>query len=274
MDEYKNKNERDNEASPVEIQNDDDLLRWMPPELEARAEYTAQKDAHLVTPKAKRIDFQAPPRGDNPKKSKLFLVLGIAMLLISTLLSAIGANGQAAVIQNGRLWFALWMIGQALSLCAFLLFLFRFNPDMRRPALLTVLGANIVFNWAAGIASLMHRPSDFSVGVKIGAAIFLTLLATAITPSFWLFLGVVRRRSTEKVATVMSSIAIAISLIGLISTIAKGNALTAVPRAYVTAIEIAQSVFFLLVIAGWPVLTRPVLEHQPGEETQSNGEST
>ena len=243
---------------------DDDLLGWMPPELTQRARYTAEKDAGIYpSKKKKKMDFTKPPAGKHRALSLAMLIGGAVLLALSTTLAASGANGEQAVLEKGRIWYALWIIGQAASLCVYLLFLLPLSSDMRRPALFTIMGAGLLSSLGGGLTALLGQRGDYALGFVIASIVFTLLLALAFTPSVWLLLGLARRRTSERAAAVMGCVNILIQLIGLIGKLTGSG--TDSPPAYVTALDIVQCACFVTLLFNWPVLEQPVLKAPEGE---------
>jgi len=253
----------DENLAPQEAQApaDDDLLNWMPPELVERARYTAEKDAKTFEPKKRRLNLVTPPAGKRKKLSLAALLCGVLLLAANTVLSATGANGQLAVMQKSRLWFALWMTGQAAMLCVYLLSLLPLSKEMRRPALLTVLGTVLIANSVSGIIVSLRQEGDFPLAFLIGMIVFSSLLILAFSPELWLMLGVLRGKTTEKLSAMMGSVILLISLI-----MAKRDA-----AAYLSALKFVQGLCYVTLLFSWPVLERPVLS-KPTEGEASDGQ--
>jgi len=253
----------------AETPQDDDLLNWTPPELTQRALYTAQKDAGNYRGKKKKVDLSKPPAGKHRTLSLALLLSGAALLVLGTILAATGANGQQAVLEKGRLWYALWMSGQASTLCIFLLFLLPLDRDMRRPALFTVLGAGLAFFVPATIVTMLRQDGDMQAGALATGIIFIVLVSLACSPSLWLLLGMARRRSGEKAAAVAGCVMVFLNLMGLFGTLSGGA--NASPPAYVLALEILQGGCYVALLFNWPVLERPVLSN-PQEGGMNDGQ--
>ncbi|MCL2299968.1 MAG: hypothetical protein FWC27_07465 [Firmicutes bacterium] len=242
------------EAAP-----DDDLLNWTPPELTQRALYTAQKDAGNYQAKKKRLDLANPPEGKHKTLSLALLLGGVALLVLGTVLAAAGANGQQAVMEKGRLWYALWISGQAAKLCVFLLFLLPLEKDMRRPALFTLLGAGLVFEVASAILTTLHQQVEAQRSVLVAGTVFLVLVCLACSPSLWLLLGLARRKTSERMAALAGCAFLFLTV------------MTAGPPLYLAATGILQGACYIALLFTWPVLERPVLAAPP-EETIREGD--
>jgi len=228
-----------------------DDLDWTPPELTQRALYTAQKDAGNFQGKKKRLDLKKQPPGNNRTLSLALLLGGALFLVVGTIVAATGANGQQAVLEKGRLWYALWMSGQAAMLCVFLLFLLPLEKDMRRPALFTVMGAGLAFSAVGEWIGSMHITTAGILAVSL-------LLALAFTSEVWLLLGLARRKTTERLACVMGSVNLFIGLVTLLGNLANPNMADA--PIYITVLRLLQGGCFVALLFTWPVLERPVLE--------------
>jgi len=268
----------------------------MPPELVERARVQAERDAQSAAPgkpgrsrraraQQKPVRYVEPPRGEHRGRSLAAAVLGALLLSADSLWQALGTRAPAS---RGMLWLALWGIGQAAGLCVYLLCLFPMgnkthygnslpmeNPEptgnilptenkLRRLALIAALGVSLLFGMAASVAAELRKgPGNDSPAVWITALAVATLLVLAFSPSLWLLLGALRRKTTEKFAAFTAGVSLAVSLIGLILTLTGGKAATAQPPVYIAALNLAQSLCFLYLIATWPVLDRPVLEPKP-----------
>ena len=258
----------DNENIAPQEQNED-LLDWVPPELAERARIYEERDANTSKKKAKRMRGPAtPPEGKFQRGSLVLLIAGMSLLALNWFLAAVGVNGQQAVMQKGRLWFALWMVSQACTLCVYLLFLLPLGREMRRPALITIMGAGLLSNVVANASVIVREEGDYSLGLRLTMAAIMTAIALAVTPNVWLLSGLLRRKTAEKRAAALGLISIAISLVGLISTLAQGRAAAASPPLYVNAIGIAQMLMYSFLLAGWPVLDRAVLTPKPEGEME------
>jgi len=284
--------------------NDDDLLNWMPPELVERARVQAERDAQSAAPgksgrfgrtraQQKPVRYVEPPRGEHRGRSLAAAVLGALLLTGGSLWQALGTRAPAS---RGTLWLALWAIGQAAGLCVYLLCLFPMgnilpirnsvptssslptgNKDpaekkLRRPALIAALGAHLLFGMAASVvAELRKGPGNDSPAVWITAMVIAPLLALAFAPGLWLLLGALRRKTTEKFAAFTAGVSLAVGLLGLILTLTGGKAATAQPPVHISALNLAQSLCFLYLIATWPVLDRAVLTN-PDLEGADHGQ--
>jgi hypothetical protein len=251
----------DNNQVPAPAQ-DDDLLGWMPPELVERARAYEERDAGAGQPKGKRerMSFTAPPGGRHRALSLAALAGGAMLLLLGTLLSATGARGAQALLEKGRLWFALWLAGQAATLCVYLLCLLPLGQKPRRPALAAALGAGLAFALAASVTTMAPRGGD-SLPFRIISIFFALLLAMAFSPNSWLLLGLLRRRSSERFSALMGSVNLAISLFGLTAALAKGKTDASAP---ITALGLVQGLCYLCLVASWPILDRAVLSKPEG----------
>lgn len=256
------------QTPPVE----DDLLGWMPPELTQRARYTAEKDAGIYpSKKKKKVDFNRPPAGKHRTLSLAMLIGGAVLLALSTTLAAAGANGEQAVLEKGRIWYALWIVGQAASMCVYLLFLLPLSRDMRRPALFTIMGAGLLCSLGGGLIAILSQRGDYPLGFMIATTAFTLLLALAFTPSVWLLLGLARGKTSEKAAAVMGCVNVLVQLIGLIGKLTGSG--TQTPPAYVTALDVVQCVCYVILLFNWPVLERPVLlQEAPAAPDESEGD--
>ena len=253
----------ENDQAPLP-EADDDLLNWMPPELIERARRYEERDANTQPPKdkKKRIDYTKPPKGRHRTLSLAALAGGALLLVIGAILSLIGENGTQAMLEKGRLWLALWLAGQAGTLGVYLLCLLPLGKS-RRPALVFALGAGLVFGLAASVTVMLRGDrGEASPAFQIVTVIFSLLIAMAFHANTWLILGALRRKTTEKFSALMGGVNLAISLLGLITTLARGNADTAV---LVTALGIVQGLCYLCLLVSWPVLDRCVLSKEEGE---------
>ena len=249
----------DDETQALPPEPDDDLLDWMPPELVERARKYEERDASTKQSKVKkkRVDYTVPPKAKRKRFSLGALAGGALLMAVSTALSATGAYGAQSVQEKGRVWLALWLAGQAFTLCVYLLFLLPMPKKPRRAALILTLGGGLAFGLAASMTNMMPVESEsVSLPVQIITLIFALLLALAFSPNLWLMLGALRRKTTEKFSVLMGGINLAIGLLGLITTLAKGN--TGMGT-LVTALNIGQGLCFLCLVASWPVLDRAVL---------------
>jgi len=245
---------------PPEV--DDDLLNWMPPELVERARIYDERDAKASESmrKGRAKAVPTPPAGRNKAFSLGALTAGAGLLAVYWALAGTGANGQQALQLRGRLWFALWMAGQAAMICIYLLYLLPLGGGLRRPALTAGLTVSLAVNIAANALLAAREEGDYSMGARIVMAIFSMLVVLAVSPNVWLLLGLLRRKTAEKRAAVLGCVGIAISLIGLISTLAsKEKAAAASQPPYLTAVSIAQQLGYILLIGTWPVLDRAML---------------
>jgi len=252
----------DNNQTPASPEPDDDLLSWMPPELVERARQYEERDAGTGQPKGKRrrVDYTAAPKGKHRALSLAALAGGGLLLILGTFLSATGSRGAQALPEKGRLWFALWLAGQAATLCIYLLCLLPMGQKLRRSALAAALGLGLAFALAASVTTMAPRDSD-SLSYRIITILFALLLAMAFSPNSWLLLGILRRRSSEKFSVLMGSVNLAIGLLGLIATLAGGKTDASTP---ITALGIVQGLCYLCLIASWPILDRAVLSKPEG----------
>jgi len=241
---------------------DDDLLDWEPPELTQRALYAAQKDAGLFRPKPKKLDFKSPPAGKHRTLSLVLLLCGALFLVLGTALAATGANGQQAVLEKGRLGYALWMSGQAAVLCTYLLYLLPLGRDTRRPVLLTVLAGGLLFSFGAALIAALPKNS----GLPPGGAIATLLVAVLLTSNLWLLIGLLRRKTSERLAGVMGCATVFLGLLGLAGALLLPE--TATAPAGVTALEVLQIGCYTALLFAWPVLDRPVLAVPPQEDSE------
>ena len=240
---------------------EDELLAWVPPELVERAHATAEKDAGRKPDGSgkmgrQRVNYAQPPAGSRRGLSLAALAGGILFLLSGTVFSAVSIN---SVQKTGPLAFALWMAGQVLSLCIYLLCLIPLGKKPRRALLMAAIGANLASGIAALMASSEHKAGSIALSIFFG--LFLS-------PNTWLLVGLLRRRTAEKLAVLMGGIFLGISFLGLVGTLASGKAATPV---HVTAINLAQGLCWLALLATWPVLDRAVLEKsaQPEEDSET-----
>jgi len=249
----------DDNNNQAPAQDDDDLLNWMPPELLERARRYEERDANTKQPKSKkkRVDYTVPPKGKRRGLSLGALAGGALVMAVSTALSSMGKYGARNAAEKGRLWLALWLTGQAFTLCVYLLFLLPLPKKPRRAALMLTLGAGLAFSLAASMTNMLPVESEsVSLAFQLITILFALLLALAFSPNLWLMLGALRRKTTEKFSVLMGGVNLAISLLGLISALARGNAGVGT---LVTALNLVQGLCFLCLLACWPVLDRAVL---------------
>ena len=249
----------DDNNNQAPAQDNDDLLDWMPPELVERSRKYEERDANTKQPKIKkkRVSFTEPPRAKRRGFSLAALAGGALVMAVSTSLSAMGNHGAQALAEKGRVWLALWLAGQAFTLCVYLLFLLPMPKKPRRAALILTLGGGLAFGLAASMTNMMPVESEsVSLAAQIITIFFALLLALAFSPNLWLMLGALRRKTTEKFSVLMGGVNLAVSLLGLVTTLARGD--TGMGT-LVTALNIGQGLCFLCLLATWPVLDRAVL---------------
>jgi len=278
----------DDETLAPQEAPDDDLLNWVPPELEQRAILTAEKDAGIYRSKKiqrkrkeKRLDFGKPPAGRNSKLALAFLLGAALFLALGTILAATGANGQQAMQDKTQLGFALWMSGKAAVLCVLLLFFLPLDKAIRRPVMLTMILASLIFNAAGELPGAMQTAAAGATGevpteALVAIAVVGTLLGLVFFPDAWLLLGLARRRSSEKLAAVLGCVPVLVCLLTVITDLIKPEA--AKRPVYLTAMEGLQLGCYVALLFSWPVLDRPVSTNPPainiseGEETDGQPE--
>lgn len=279
MNNHSNQPEENLDENEVLDEQDDELMDWVPPELVERARLTAEREekaAQMPSGPPKAKSFARAPKGKNKTLALAMLAGAILFLLVGTILAGTGNNAQISVANKGRVWLVLWLTSQALVLCMYLLFLLPLKRDMRRPSLITIMGAYLVFTAVSGGITLMKQDDGGStLGVRIAAMVVATLIVLLLTPAFWLFRGALRRRSAEKAAALMCFINVFVTFFSLISTLTKGAAATAATPVYVSALEVAQGICFFILLTQWPVLDRPVLgpDEQIGAEENESTEN-
>ena len=273
----------DDETLAPQEAPDDDLLAWEPPELTQRAILAAEKDAGIyrskkIQRKRKEKLLDSPPAGRHGKLALVFLLGAALFLALGAILAATGANGQQAMQEKTQQGFALWMSGKAAVLCVLLLFFLPLDKAIRRPMMFTMMLASLIFN-AAGelIGPIRNVTADaaavvaegVTVGVHVASLIVFTLFLLAFYPEVWLLLGMVRRKSRERLAAVLSCVTVFTFLMMVISNLTNPETITR--PVYLTVIDVLQWSCYVALLFTWPVLDRPVSINPPAIIT-SEGE--
>jgi len=275
----------DDETLAPQEAPDDDLLDWVPPELEQRAILAAEKDAGIyrskkIQRKRKEKLLDSPPAGRHGKLALAFLLGAALLLVLGTILAATGANGQQALQEKTQLGFALWMSCKAATLCVLLLFFLPLDQAIRRPVMFTMMCAVLIFNLAGELVGNIREVTAQAAAeamegtpmeVLVASAVVLSLLSLAIHPDLWLLLGLARRKSREKLAAVVGCISVFGCLMMVISNLIKPE--TALAPIYLTAIDGLLWGCYVALLFTWPVLERPVSTNPPAI-TISEGEET
>ena len=256
---------------------DDDLLDWIPPELAERARATEEKDAGTTPPakgRKRRTDYAVQPKGTRRGLSLALLLCAMLMMIAGTIVQATGSNGLQAVLLKGRAWFALWVIGQAATLCIYLLCLLPLEKELRRLLLGTALGMNLAFGVAASVAAALNQEAaGMSPALRILSIIFAPLVALLFSTNMWLLLGVLRRRTAEKISALMGSVALGIVLLGLLASLFPSpNSGPPKTPVGVIALDLLQGAFWLGLLVTWPVLDRAVLARRTGDPTKNENQ--
>jgi hypothetical protein len=256
-------NDEDSEHEPLE----ETLQDWQPPELLARQQQTAARDARSAERIAKKQRkrkgkgkvFGVPPAGKHKALALAALAVSGVGMALHAVLNLVGPFAAEALRNRGALGLALYV--GALAVFAGLCVVFLLPLPRRRMLLTAVLLLQLALNTAQGVCKLLHDAPTTSasspargVMATFGATILLLL-----SPSLWLLLGALRRKSTERFAGMAQ---MATLLLGL-------GGMQAAP--VLSAIALAQNAGMFLLLCTWPVLARPVLAREVPPRARYSG---
>jgi hypothetical protein len=243
------------EQKPLPGNGADDLLNWQPPELVARANDYAARDAAVAAnvqeKQARSAKRQArkgqPPVGKHPRLSLgalcvcvIFTVLDMAQTYVFR------ASYEEALKSRGLLGLAL---GTALAVVFIALMLVILLPLRRRRAVLAIaLGLWIFIAGAQCVVTMLHGNAGVSAARLVAATAAGTLVILLLSPPLWLLIGCLRGKSTERLAT---ALLLALAVVTVLSQRAKP---------LVCALSLVQNLSYALLLFSWPVLTKPMLQ--------------
>ncbi len=225
-----------------------------------------------------------PPKGKSP-------MLAFAMLLI------LAAAQLATTIQNfnvqidniaGSAYNTLYMILLVVSLLAeFLIYLKFLLPGwephrnhLRWIFIVWLVVSVVVTIYVAmlgvnvGMESMLAQYGQTGAGFSTMMTIFViitSLISVALNANFVLFLGVMTKKSTEKVAALLSIIMLGFVLIGiplrLISNamVPEASAVNSISNWITTGIGIVMYTCTFVLLRSWPVLSKTVFEKKQAE---------
>lgn len=207
-----------------------------------------------------------PPQGKHRSLAAVMTCLLIVIPLVTTIASFFISNTFSTA---GWIYLVLSMLNLLSSLLVHLKILLPAGPH--RKNLLIILTVSLMCSitmvlYALGqsLAASFAAEAEIDTAIAVGAVLsglVTTVLGVVLSPTFILFIGAAKKKSTEKIAGWVSAMLLVISaatiLLNLISGRYTGNVsellLSSLPN-----IAVCACTFALCMV--WPVLDRPVLE--------------
>jgi len=214
-------------------------------------------------------------------KKQKFLAGVVCSLIILTLTNTAfsllsPASDAARELTRSPLYVVFMLLAAVLNALLLLKFLLP-NWEPHKKWLGWLLGASLIFAPLMLIAMVPsmggfweQQAMDASAKRNMLIVMFIAIpiafaLVTLISPYFHLLRGIVRKKSTEKAAGVVSTIMLAFTSLSQISAISSGT------FGWRSILPIITSVGFTILYFSWPLLSRPILEPQKKEILDMNG---